>query len=151
MSETAFLVAIKSTLDKLANGLAEAQIPPIGYVDLDDATAVENVMASTNDAIIWEMGGISEAPRDPLYHLTFSMGARTFNDPSNYNILRLTGLIRSHIPVHLSLDIKDYSGVTATASVGTLRIISVDVNPQLYDKTSGIRLISITATAQRWL
>jgi hypothetical protein len=151
MSEATFLVAIKSTIDKLGNDLALAQTPPATFVDLDDITAVEEAMKSTNNCIIWEMNGLEEDPRDPLYLVPFSIGARTVNDAANYNILKLTGLVKSTFPVGASIDIKDYSGVTATASQGKLIIMSVSVNPQGFDRTSGVRLISIMARAQRWV
>lgn len=151
MSQANFLKAIKSTIDKIGNDLALAQLPPIQFVDIDDSTATEAVFASDTDAIIWEMNGFEDNPSDPLYLVTFSIGAKTANDPANYNILGLTGLVKNAFPVGDSLDVKDYSGLTASLSQGRLLIQRVNVNPQGYDRTSGVRLISITALAQRWL
>lgn len=151
MSHALFLVAVKSTIDKLCNDLALAQDTPTRFVDLDDATAVEDVMTSSDPAVIWDMGSFEESPSDPLYYSTFSIGARTTEDPSNYNILRLTGDIGDVFKVGVSLDIKDYSGSLASESMGRLHILSVSVNPQGFDRISGVRLASVVARAQRWL
>lgn len=151
MPSDTFLLALKSTIDKLGNDLAQAQVPPISFVDLDDSTATEAVFTSTNNALIWEMSSFDESPADPLYMATFHIGARTVNDPSNYSILALTGKVKEVFKVGSRIEIKDYSGLAASAKQGSLTIINVSVNPQAYDRTSGVRLISVTARARRWL
>lgn len=151
MSEATFLLAIKSTIDKLGSSLAAAQTPPVRFVDLDDSTAVEEVFTSLDPAIIWEFTGLEDAPADPLYTAIFSIGARTTNDAANYSILNLVGKVRAIFPVGGMIDILDYSDTVASAKQGNLVVTSVSVNPQAYDRTAGIRLITITARAQRFV
>ena len=151
MASETFLLAIKSTIDKLGNDLALSLTPPALFVDLDDATATEAALASETNTIVWSLGEFQEDPRDPIYRLSFDIGPRTCNDPSNYTILALTGKVKALFVPGSAIAIKDYSGALATATQGTLFITDVSVNQQVYDKTSGVRLVSIYARAQRWL
>ena len=151
MSKATFLRALKSTIDKIGNDLALAQSPALKFVDLDDVTAVEEIMTSTATAFVWEMSTFKGVPRDPLYEATFNMGVRTTDDAANYNILGFAGLLSDTFDVDKIIDIKDYSGVNATSSQGALHITYVTTNPQVFDRVSGIRMLSISAKAQRWL
>lgn len=151
MSQADFLLAVKSTIDKLGSDLASAQVPPVRFVDLDDSTAVEEVLTSTDPAIIWEFSGLEDSPSDPLYTAVFSIGARTTNDAANYSILSLVGKVRAIFPVNEVIEIKNYSDVVASAKQGNMRVTSVSVNPQAYDRTSGLRLITIAARVQRFI
>lgn len=146
-----FLVAVKSTLDKLGNDLALSQVTPTKFVDLDDATAVEAVLTSTEDAILWELSSFDVAPVDPLYRVEFNIGARTTNDPANYNILKLAGKVREVFQIGSKIEIRDYSGDTASSPLGFLFVTFIAVNPQVYDRVSGIRMISVSAKAQRYV
>jgi hypothetical protein len=146
-----FLLAIKSTLDKFGNDLALAQPAETKFVDLDDSTAVEAVMASTDDAVVWEMSGFDDHPRDPLYSVVFNIGARTSNDAANYGMLALVGKVKEIFPIGKKLEVRDYSDDTASDVKGFLFITSVAVNPQMYDRTSGIRMVTVTARAQRYV
>lgn len=151
MSEATFLLAVKSTIDKLGIDLAASQTPPVRFVDLDDATSVEEVFKSTDAAIIWEFSGLEDDPSDPLYTATFSIGARTSNDAANYSILSLVGKVRAVFPVGEMIDVIDYSDTVASQKQGNMIVTSVSVNPQAYDRTSGIRLITIVARVQRFI
>lgn len=145
-----FLVAIKSTLDKLGNDLALAQPTPTKFVDLDDSTAVEAVMSSTDNAIIWELSGFDDNPQDPLYSVVFNIGARTSNDAANYSILTLVGKVREVFPIGAKLEVRDYSDMVMSDVQGFLFITMINVNPQMYDRTSGIRMVTVSARAQRY-
>lgn len=151
MSEDKFLVAVKSTIDKLGNDLAQSQVPPALFVDLDDSTATEDAMSSEADAIVWELGTLEEEPADPLYMLTFSIGARTTNDAANYDILRLTGKVREHFKKGNTYRVRDYSDLVASVEMGVIRITDVVVMQQSFDRTSGVRLVTVYARAQRFL
>jgi len=146
-----FLLSIKSSLDKFGNDLALAQPTETKFVDLDDSTAVEAIMTSTDNAIIWELSGFDDSPRDPLYSVVFNIGARTSNDAANYGILALIGKVKEIFPIGRKLDIRDYSDDVASDVSGFLLITSVTVNPQMYDRTSGIRMITVTGKAQRYV
>jgi hypothetical protein len=146
-----FLLAVKSTLDKKGSTLALAQATATKFVDLDDSTAVEEVMSSTDDAIIWELSGFDEVPADPLYHLAFNIGARTSNDAANYGILSLVGKVKEVFPLGSKVEIRNYAEDVESPVLGVMFITFVAVNPQLYDRTSGIRMVTVTARAQRYV
>jgi hypothetical protein len=149
MSEETFLVALKSTLDKVGNDLALAQTPPVTFVDLLNVVNTQALFESEDDALVWEFMTLQESPRDPLYQAHFDIGARTVNDPANYDILTLVGQVKTVLPYGQRIEIRDYSGLTQGPVVGIINVISVAVMEQTYDKVSGIRMITVIAKATR--
>lgn len=144
-----FLVSLKSTIDKmgfdLATSLGQA------FVDLDDPVNTAELLASDADAIVWEFLSLDQAPIDPLYSIVFAMGARTVNDAANYNILDFAGQVGDLFPEQEEITILDYTGATVdTTDRGYMFITSVTVDPQQFDKMSGIRLVRIEGKAVRF-
>jgi len=150
MSEQLFLKALKSTIDKIGYDLGQLEAPPISFIDLDNTVNVEELLQSEETALVWELTGFSASPKDPLYRCHLSVGARTVNDPANYEILDLTGTLIESFSVGTIIDIKDYTGTVAGAKLGVLSITSSVVTPQQFDKVSGIRLTSFNAVAARF-
>ena len=148
---TKFLRAVKSTIDKLVVDFAQAQSTPTNFLDLDDVTAAEEVLASTDPAVIWELGSFEEYPQDPLYALSFSVGVRTFQDAANYSLLSMASDLSELFQSNTYFEITDSSDTVESAKKGTLIITSFTLNQQTYDKTSGVRLGTVVARATRWL
>ncbi|RLA43137.1 MAG: hypothetical protein DRR06_12870, partial [Gammaproteobacteria bacterium] len=91
MSEQNFPVALKSTVDKIGYDLAQAESPAVEFVDLDNVVNTTALLKTDDTALIWSMGLLVPTPRDPLYSVSFHIGARTVNDPANYDIMLLVG------------------------------------------------------------
>ena len=142
------MLAVKSTIDKVCIDLATAS--GIKFLDLDDATAVEGVMQSTDSAVIWELQTFDESPQDPMWSISFGVGGRTSNDASNYEILALTGAIASKFTIGTQIPIFNYSGTTVGLQEANMTVISNNTAPQLFDRTSGLRLAGITAKLLRF-
>lgn len=149
MLEEDFLLAFKSTIDKLGYDLAQSQSPSVRFVDLDNTVRTKELFDSEDDGLVWEMLSLSESPIDPLYTATFNIGARTVNDPANYDILALAGKVKAIFKTGASLAIYDYSGPVAGPKGGALIPISVSVMAQQYERVSGIRMLTVVAKAQR--
>jgi len=149
MLEEDFLKALKSTVDKLGIDLGNEQSPPVGFVDLDNTVKAQAMFDSDDDYLVWELLTLDDNPGDPLYTATFNIGARTVNDPYNYDILTLAGKIKKIFSIGASIDIYDYSGLTAGAKGGSMMPISVAVMAQQYERVSGVRMVTIIAKAQR--
>jgi len=140
-----FALAFKSSIDKMANDLAKAK--GLKLVDMDDVTAVTDLLNSNKDALVWEFLTLDETPRAPLYSFAFRVGARTTNDAANYNILSLVGDIKEIFTVGKSYDIVNYSGSVVGPKQGFMFVSDVRVEPQEYDKQSGIRTASVYGKA----
>ena len=149
MSEEGFPVALKSTIDKIGYDLAQTESPPVQFVDLDNVVNTTELLTSEDTALIWSMSVLAPTPRDPLYSCAFSIGARTVNDPANYDIMLLVGKLKAAFNIGSTIAIFDYTGVTAGPKVGILTVSNVAVMPQEFDKVSGIRMVSLEAKAQR--
>jgi len=149
MSEQNFPVALKSTIDKLGLDIAQAETPAVKFVDLDNVVNTTQLLKSEDTALAWTMSVLTPTPRDPLYAVSFQIGARTVNDPANYDIMTLVGKLKATFNVDSSVDIHDYTGATAGPKIGVLRISGVTVLPQEFDKVSGLRMISLEGRAQR--
>ena len=145
---TEFYSQVKSTIDKAGVDIANAFQGGVNFVDLDDTVAVAGLMEGPDTAVVWELLSLTEDPADPLYQVQFGIGAKTTQDGGNYSLSELLDAIRTTINVRGSLDIIDYSpGGDGTTRHGYLYITEVAVDPQLFDKASGIRLISVTGRA----
>lgn len=149
MSEQNFPVALKSTIDKLGYDLAQAEEPPVAFIDLDNVVNTTALLKTDDTALIWSMSVMVPTPRDPLYAVSFQIGARTVNDPANYDIMLLVGKLKVAFNVGSSVDIFDYTGGTVGSKIGVLLISNVTVLPQEFDKVSGIRMISLEGKVQR--
>ena len=149
MSQESFPVAVKSTLDKLGNDLALAETPPVEFIDLDNVVNTATLLGSDDNALVWSMSVLVPVPSDPLYACSFSIGARTVNDPANYDIMLLVGKLSTVFEEGVIIDIHDYTGAVAGPRIGVLTMTKVTVLPQEYDKVSGIRMVSLEGRLQR--
>lgn len=149
MSQESFPVALKSTIDKIGWGLALAETPPVEFVDLDNVVNTAKLFESNDTALVWSMAVLVPTPSDPLYAGSFTIGARTVNDPANYDIMLLVGKLGEQLQEGARVDLHDYTGVTAGPLLGILTVTKVTVLPQEYDKVSGIRMVSVEFRAQR--
>lgn len=147
MSE--FISRVKSTIDKAGVGIAQNYGQGVEFVDLNDMVNTQKMLATEAPAIVWEM--LTLYDRDPLYTLQFGIGAKTTADPGNYGLTDLLDAVHTEINKGDSLDIRDWTpgGDNGALKHGYMFFTDVSVDPQLYDKQSGIRLISVTAQAVR--
>lgn len=148
MAHDKFPLIIKSTVDYLAGLLAtEVGVP---FIDLDGAELSAGLLETDQSALAWSLATLSEDPRDPLWTMEFEIGAKTSNDPSQYTSLDLVSLVRKQFYVGAVMDVMDYTGTAApTVKAGKLIISSVATAPQQFDRTSGLRLVSVTAKVMR--
>ena len=151
MSIDTFLLAVKSTIDKLGVDMATAQVGSPKFIDLDDATATEEAMSKPDPVFIWEMSTFDESPKDPLYRATFSVGVRAMNDPANYGLLKMTGVVGGVFRPGTTFEVKDWSDTVVSPSQGRMIISKSYVNAQGFDRAAGVRMISIDAMVQRWV
>ena len=141
-----FISYVKSTIDKAGVDIAQTFGGGTKFVDLDDVVNTASLLASTDSAIVWTMLRMDDAPMAPLYSLNFGIGAKTSVDPGNYNLTDLVSAVSNVMAKGKTIPVKDYSpGGDGVTQRGTMTITDVSVDPQLFDKESGIRLISITA------
>ena len=145
---TDFYVEVKSTIDKLAVDIATAL--GIDFVELDDTVNVDEKLASPDDLIVYQMVGMDEAPRDPLWNLTFQIGGKTTSDSANYDLADIIGAVRGTVNKGESIDVYDYSGIaTPTVKEGYIYFSEVSVDPQAFEGASGIRMLAVSASVVR--
>lgn len=145
---TDFYVEVKSTIDRLAVDIAETL--GIGFVELDDTVNVDEMLASPDDLIVYQMVGMEESPMDPLWNLTFQIGGKTTSDSANYDLAAIIGAVRGVVSKGESVDIYDYSGISApTIKEGYMYFSEVAVDPQAFEGASGIRMLSVSASTVR--
>jgi hypothetical protein len=144
-----FYLDVKSTIDKIAVSLAT--VLKVGFVELDDTVNVAEKLATAEPMIVYQMIALEENPRDPLYELTFAIGAKTTSDPANYDLATLVSAIKDVLKEDESWDIGDYSGTEdPSAMTGYFYVSSVQVNPQMFDGMAGIRMLDVRAQAVRY-
>jgi len=143
---TDFISCVKSTIDKAGVDIAVAFGGGTRFVDLDDTVNTAELFASDDPAIVWTWLSLDDSPVPPLYLLNFGIGAKTTLDPGNYSLTTLLGAVSGVMKKGSTLAIKDYSNDgDGTTHRGTMTFTDVSVDQQLFDKESGIRLISVTA------
>lgn len=147
---TDFVLQTKSTLDKIGTDLATAL--SVSYVDLDDTVNVSDVLTNESSALLMRFVNMDEAPRDPLYTLTFTMGIKTVSDPSNYSLLTMISQVKKQFEQGSSIDIYDYSEVTPPTVVkGSMMFVESGVDQQVMDRMSGARLLTVIAKCNRYV
>jgi hypothetical protein len=152
---TGFVIAVKSTIDKLGvdlvttlNALREEE-SQLDYVDLDDATNIASIIEGSTSAIVWQLNVVIENPVHPLYDVVFTVGAKTVVDPGNYELLSLVDSIKESIPLRSFFPILDYSTEDEpTVVAGDMYITGMNMEPHEFDRQAGFRLLTFTAKAK---
>lgn len=147
MSQATFLVSIKSTIDKIGHSLASSK--GIEYVDLDDVTTTAALFRGESSAIVMEFNTLEPDPEDPIYSGSFNIGARTVQDPGNYDILKLVGDVENLFPKSARIMVYDSYEEQETGLQGILIPGDKLVVPQQYDMSSGFRMVEVKFKAQR--
>ncbi len=146
-NKEAFLLALKSTIDKMVK-LKSLEIA-VNCADLDDNVQTPKLFSTEDSALLLEFGSLQEDPIDPLYSGNFHVGARTVNDPANYEILELVGVVSSLFVPGQRVEIREEFDLVQGPLVGILNPSSVDVLQQNYDLISNMRLVNVSFLAQR--
>lgn len=144
-------LAVKSTIDKIGNDLAATLSIP-HFIDLDDVERSSNILAGTDSAVVWKLMFLDEEPRDPMYNLSFMIGVKTSEDPASYDLLGFISAVKETFPIGDSIPIMDWStNVTPTVKLGSAYITVSGVEPQVTERASGVRLLSMEARVLRYL
>lgn len=139
-----FAKQVKSTIDYVGATVGLNYIG--GAVDVVDMTGdvnVEELLKSTAPAILWELNTLDEAPRAPMWDISFLIGAKTSKDNAGTERMSLLEAVRDVIQVGKDLNVHDYTGAVAGPRVGLLHITSVGIDPSQGDRFSGMRLIAV--------
>jgi len=150
MSEATFILEAKSTLDKMTKDLADTL--SIDFVDADDTVNAATKLTGETSVLVWRFLNMDEDPQDPMYSLAFAVGVKTTSDPSNYELLGLVSQIKATFKRGTWVDILDYSTVSVpdpTAPEGSILFIDTGVDPQVMDRESGVRMLTISAKCLR--
>jgi len=152
MSSHNFVIEVKSTLDKVVHDLALSLDNGTGIAvyDMDDAVNVDDILTSSEPAVLWRFLNLDEAPTDPLYMVEIVVGVKTTSDPSNYELLSYISAIKGVFKVGGNVDVYDYSKeVQSTDKTGYLLYTQSGIEPQGMDRASGLRMLAVTAAAVR--
>lgn len=149
MSVSDFPISLKSTIDKIAFGLAVMN--SVTYVDLADTVETAKLFKTEDTAIVMDFNTLEEDPNDPLYAGSFEIGVRTVNDPANYQLLRLLGLVKSMFPKGDRVMVYDSSEAVESGAKGVILLGDALTMPQHFDAASSMRLINVKFKAQRFL
>ena len=148
MSDNRFPLYLKSTLDKLLNGIGTTWSLPV--VDVDSAAMFADLLESDQAAIVWAVGSISEVPMDPLWAIDFDVGIKTSLDPAQYQSMELSSALSTALAPGSQISVFDYTGTTAgTALQGQLYITSAVMQPSQPDRLFGIRMLNVQGKAVR--
>lgn len=142
-----FYMAVKSTIDKLGSDMAAAL--SAAPVDLDDIDTTSDVLAGTTSVVLWQLLTVEETPKDPLYEVTFVVGAKTSRDPGSYQLIQFNATLNQTVFKGAEVAVYDYSGASQGALEGKLFVTAVELAPQQFDEHAGIRLMAITCKALR--
>jgi len=148
---TDFVIAVKSTIDKVGKDLSTSLGIP-DFVDLDDTVNVADVLSGTKSAVVWRFMNLDEDPIDPLYALSFMIGIKTTSDVSNYSMLNFISTVKSNFSVSGKLKIRDWSGTVVpdmTTDMGYMFFTDSGVDSQVLDRESGVRMLTVEARAAR--
>ncbi len=147
-----FMVWCKSTLDKIMTDLVDQLEPTFDGLqgsEVDNTLETDKVFKAKYPALLWQFLTAAESPRDPLYRVTFLVGAKTVSDSGNYDLSKLNGELRKTFKTGDRLSVRDYSGAVASVEKGYLVISDNILSPQQYDHMNGVRFFAVTAVGAR--
>jgi hypothetical protein len=148
MSDSRFILAMKSTLDYEAKLIADSRGLP--FIDLDAENFETELLESDEFAVCWQFASATEDPMDPLYVVLFDVGVMGMLDPAQYISLEHLSIFLDHFKSGMTFQIKDYSGTEMPVEVlGTLFVTGSAITPQQSDRATGIRFVTVTARASR--
>ena len=143
-----FYTSVKSTIDKVAVDIANGL--EIGFVELDDTVNIEDALESNDDLVVYQMIGMVEDPTDPLWALSFSIGAKTTTDAANYDLADIISKVHKVVFKGETFQVADYGEVLAPSTYdGYFYVTDVQVDSQMFDGMTGIRMLNIQARAVR--
>lgn len=149
-----FPLWLKSTVDKLVADKVTTlldQYPTLKWAEVDDMGQTDEVFKSDEPALIWQFGTLYPHPSAPLYGFEFMVGAKTAADPGNYTLLALLGEIRSVFEKGNHFAVFDFTGdaldPASTVERGYLMVSSNEIDPQKFDRQSGIRYAVVSGKA----
>lgn len=149
---------IKSTLDKycldaatqVGNDLVTAGVLSTAFaaVDIDDVVNVDSKLKAETPLVGWGIEVVDEAPRAPLYSVTFRLVFRLPNDASNTAQARAIAALREFFSAGLAIDIGDYiDPVNAGLKFGRLYMTGSAVMPAAVDGNASVREMRVEARA----
>ena len=143
-----FYTKVKSTIDRLAVDIANDL--GIGFVEMDDTVNVDEMLASDQDLIVYQMVTMVENPIDPMWDMSFNIGAKTTTDAANYDLAGIVSKITDYVAKNSFINVMDYSGIQApTDKEGYIHFVDVAIDPQAFDGASGVRMFSVQSKAVR--
>jgi hypothetical protein len=143
-----FLRAVKSTVDKIVNGLAVGLGVP--YIDIDDKSKIRLLTDSSQTAML---GHFQTLPKtsDRIYSGSFGVGVKLSVDPGNYTLLGMLDTVSDAFPVGAQVFVKDWSGVTPGATLGrmVIRQTGLQANEEVGD--ANVRFIQVEIDAVQYV
>lgn len=157
---TGFELAVKSTIDRLCNDIVIAMLasgdPELSTLlagCLDNLVEADEVKKSSNPAVMWEISKFEADPRDPLYTLHFSVGAKTMGDKDNYLATKLSSALFGKFFAGENFPVFDYSGASAPdtsgVNAGAIYVASASSSGMLLSDDAGLKLIDVEAKVIR--
>lgn len=148
MSQALFPLHVKSTISFLCQQLATEL--GADRVDLDDLVNVEEILVGKKACILHEMNVCKPGP-DPMWEVSFNVGAKTSDDPGSYKLIEYYARVQDLFAPRTWIDVRDYTGAEGTepAKVGWMTITDGAGGAQQLTERSGIRLVTVTMRGVR--
>lgn len=148
MSQAMFPLYVKSTISALCQTLATE----LGAerVDLDDLVNVEEVLTGKKACILHEMNVCRPKP-DPMWEVSFNVGAKTSDDPGSYKLIEYYARVQDLFSPRSNFTVYDYSVEEGTDPVrmGWMTVVEGQGGAQQLSERSGIRLVTVTMRGVR--
>lgn len=141
---------VKSTLDRLVNDavakVSQVTGEPVAVSEVEDVSNFESVLKDSGPAVLYQLMRLNPNPRAPRYEAVFNVGVKTTDDAGNYDMAKMLGELQDLFKQDSRFSLHDYSEAGLEApNYGAMLITDADVNPQQFDKQSGIRTIGCKA------
>jgi len=148
MSE--FIKPVKSTIDKLGYDIGTNYAGgPVDVVDMNSDINVDELLASPDPAILWEMTTCSPAPKAPMWDVAFMIGAKT-KKGAGYVRMSLLEAVTEVVKPDQVIPVHDYTGAVAGPQVGFLTVTMVDLDPEQGGRFEGVRLVAVRCKGLSW-
>jgi len=110
---------------------------------------VDELLASPDPAILWEMTTCSPAPKAPMWDVAFMIGAKT-KKGAGYVRMSLLEAVTEVVKPDQVIPVHDYTGAVAGPQVGFLTVTMVDLDPEQGGRFEGVRLVAVRCKGLSW-
>lgn len=122
-------------------------------VNLDDAAIAEKALRNRHNALVYESPSLRQDPRDPMWTIQFSVGAKTVDDSYGLELGRLVAELSDVFGENQTIELFNWDDETVdgrpSQKQGEMYVVDVEMDDGVVEPSATLRVLRVTARAIR--